>query len=120
VRSGDMKSRVFELAPLISGIGRVASRVARWVIGLAIALGGLAAAHPALAQGCPLCYNTAASAGARGIAALRNGILILMIPPVVIFGLVCYFTMRWGNRFNDEVEVEGRGFEGGDLHDVRI
>jgi hypothetical protein len=90
------------------------------VIGLAIALAGLAAAHPAWAQGCPLCYNTAASAGARGIAALRNGILILMIPPVLIFGLVCYFTVRWRNRFNDELEVEERRFEGGDLDDVRI
>jgi hypothetical protein len=90
------------------------------MIGVAIALAGLAAAHPAWAQGCPLCYNTAASAGVRGIAALRNGILILMVPPVIIFGLVCYFTVRWGNRFNDEVEVEERKFEGGDLHDVRI
>ena len=56
----------------------------------------------------------------RGIAALRNGILILMIPPVIIFGLVSYFTVRWGNRFNDEIEVEERSLEGGDLHDVRI
>ena len=85
-----------------------------------MALDGLAAAHPAWAQGCALCYNTAASAGARGIAALRNGILILMIPPVIIFGLVSYFTVRWGNRFNDEIEVEERSLEGGDLHDVRI
>ena len=79
-------------------------KVTRWVIGLAIALGGLAAAHPAWAQGCPLCYNTAAAAGARGVAALRNGILILMIPPVIIFGAVCFFTVRGRNRFNDEVE----------------
>ena len=79
-------------------------RVARWVAGLAIAMAGLAIAHPVLAQGCALCYNTAAAAGVRGVAALRNGILILMIPPVIIFGVVCFFTLRGRNRFNDEVE----------------
>jgi hypothetical protein len=67
-------------------------------------MGGLAAAHPVLAQGCALCYNTAAASGARGIAALRNGILILMIPPVIIFGVICFFTIRGRNRFNDEVK----------------
>jgi hypothetical protein len=54
------------------------------------------------AQGCALCYNTAAAAGVRGTAALRNGILILMIPPVIIFGVVCFFAVRGRNRFNDE------------------
>jgi hypothetical protein len=67
-------------------------------------MAGLAIAHPVLAQGCALCYNTAAAAGVRGVAALRNGILILMIPPVIIFGVVCFFTLRGRNRFNDEVE----------------
>jgi hypothetical protein len=79
------------------------------VVVLAIAMAGLAIAHPVWAQGCPLCYNTAAAAGGRGIAALRNGILILMIPPVVIFGAVCFFTLRGRNRFNDEVELEAWG-----------
>ena len=69
-------------------------------------MAGLAFAHPVFAQGCALCYNTAAAAGARGVAALRNGILILMIPPVIIFGVVCFFTVRGRNRFNDEVELE--------------
>jgi len=77
-------------------------RVTRWVVGLTFAIVGLALAHPVLAQGCALCYNTAAAAGARGVAALRNGILILMIPPVIIFGVVCLFTLRGRNRFNDE------------------
>ena len=76
-------------------------RVTRWVVRLAVAIAGLAIAHPVLAQGCALCYNTAAAAGARGVAALRNGILILMIPPVIIFGVVCFFTLRGRNRFND-------------------
>lgn len=35
---------------------------------------------PVFAQGCALCYTQAASAGARMIHALQNGILILVIP----------------------------------------
>ena len=64
----------------------------------------LLAASPVFAQGCALCYNTASAAGSKGIAALRNGILILMIPPVIIFGVVCFFTLRGRNRFNDVAE----------------
>jgi len=41
---------------------------------------------PALAafsQSCALCYTHAASSGARMIAALKSGILILIIPPTL-------------------------------------
>ena len=38
---------------------------------------------PAFSQGCALCYTQAASSGAKMIAALRNGILILVIPPTL-------------------------------------
>jgi hypothetical protein len=38
---------------------------------------------PAFAQSCSLCYTQAASAGARMIAALQSGILILVIPPTL-------------------------------------
>jgi hypothetical protein len=43
----------------------------------------LLAATPAFSQSCALCYTQAASAGARMIQALRNGILILVIPPTL-------------------------------------
>ncbi len=79
-------------------------RVSRWMVSIAAAVSALIAARPALAQGCALCYNTAAAANGRGLAALRHGILILMIPPVMIFGVVCFFTVRGRNRFNDDVE----------------
>jgi hypothetical protein len=52
-------------------------------LGLA-AVGGLllfAAAAPAMAQGCALCYTQAAASGSRMIQALRSGILILIVPP---------------------------------------
>jgi hypothetical protein len=78
------------------------SQIWRWMAGAGAAFAGLVAAHPLAAQGCALCYNTAAAAGGRGITALRHGILILMIPPVMIFGIVTFFTVRGRDRFNDE------------------
>jgi hypothetical protein len=38
---------------------------------------------PAFSQGCALCYTQAASSGAKMIEALKNGILILVIPPTL-------------------------------------
>ena len=56
---------------------------------LVIAGGVFAAAifsvQAAFAQGCALCYNDAAATGSQGITALRHGILILAIPPMLIF-----------------------------------
>jgi hypothetical protein len=43
----------------------------------------LLATAPAFSQGCALCYTQAASSGARMIAALKSGILILVIPPTL-------------------------------------
>jgi hypothetical protein len=48
-----------------------------------------------------MCYNTAAAARAGAIQALRAGILVLLIPPVLIFGAVCLFAWHNRNRFND-------------------
>ncbi len=79
-------------------------RVSKWIAALAGIVIGLLTASPILAQGCALCYNTAAAASSKGITALRHGVLILMLPPVVIFGVVTFFTVRGRNRFNDEAE----------------
>ena len=38
---------------------------------------------PAFSQGCALCYTQAASSGAKMIHALKNGILILVLPPTL-------------------------------------
>ena len=38
---------------------------------------------PAFSQGCALCYTQAASSVAKMIATLKNGILILVIPPTL-------------------------------------
>lgn len=38
---------------------------------------------PAFSQSCALCYTQAASSGAQMIAALKSGILILVLPPTL-------------------------------------
>ena len=62
----------------------------------------LAAAPSASAQGCALCYQSAASAGARAIQALRNGIVILIIPPFFICTAITYLVYRRRNFHNPD------------------
>lgn len=78
----------------------------RFSVGSLLLLGGvlaavaLAAAPSASAQGCALCYQSAASAGARAIQALRNGIVILIIPPFLICTAITYLVYRRRNLHN--------------------
>lgn len=58
----------------------------------------------AFAQSCSLCYTQAAGSGSRMIAALRSGILVLAVPPVLICGGIAWMAYRKRNQFNDEVE----------------
>ena len=64
------------------------NRNARWSPSFAARFLALAAASALpgtlWAQSCALCYQAAASSGARFIAALRSGIMILIVAPVVI------------------------------------
>jgi hypothetical protein len=45
-------------------------------------------AQRAAAQGCAACYESATASGAQGRAALRHGILILLIPTLSLVGLI--------------------------------
>ncbi len=55
----------------------------------------LALARSAFAQGCVMCYTSAASQRPRAIHALNQGIVILLIPPIVIFlGVFAVFYWR--------------------------
>ena len=61
---------------------------------LILVLLALMAPHAA-AQGCAMCYQNAASSGAHGRAALRHGILILLLPALSLFvGIFLLFYDR--------------------------
>ena len=53
------------------------------------------------AQGCALCYQSAAAAGSRAIQALRNGIVVLIIPPFCICSAITYLVYRRRNSHNE-------------------
>lgn len=53
----------------------------------------------AFAQSCALCYTQAASATARFIAALRSGIVILIIPPMFMSIGITVLAYRKRNQF---------------------
>ena len=42
-------------------------------------------ATQAAAQGCAMCYQSAAATGAQGREVLRHGILVLLLPSVSLF-----------------------------------
>ena len=69
---------------------------------MGIALAGLATAilsAPAFPQSCALCYTQAASSGARMIEALRSGILVLIIPPTLMWLVIAAILYIKRNRF---------------------
>jgi hypothetical protein len=68
----------------------------------ALAACGLAFAPPAAGQGCALCYQSAAASGSRSIHALRNGIVVLMIPPFFICTGISYLVYRRRNAANQD------------------
>ncbi|GAC1618753.1 MAG: hypothetical protein PVS2B2_04550 [Candidatus Acidiferrum sp.] len=77
---------------------RMHSSLARFAALLALLL------TPSLlfAQNCALCYTQAAGSGSRLIQALRSGIVVLVIPPMLIcvgIGLMAY---KKRNQFNGD------------------
>lgn len=59
--------------------------------------GALVGASSAFAQGCALCYADAAASGPQTQAALRHGILVLMIPPMIIFAGFFFLLYKRSN-----------------------
>jgi hypothetical protein len=53
------------------------------------------------AQNCSLCYTQAAGAGSRMIAALKSGIAILVIPPMLICIGITVMAYKKRNQFNE-------------------
>jgi hypothetical protein len=54
-----------------------------------------------LGQNCALCYTQAAGSGSRMIAALRSGILMLAIPPMLICAGITWMAYKKRNQFNE-------------------
>ncbi|MFB3921330.1 MAG: hypothetical protein ACE145_06380 [Terriglobia bacterium] len=63
------------------------------------------------AQGCAMCYTSAAAAKKAGLQALREGILVLGIPPLVMFIGIFLYVFRRREHFGDTNIDDERGFD---------
>jgi hypothetical protein len=68
---------------------------------LVAAVGVVLLAPPeSTAQGCALCYQSAAASGPRMIQALRDGIFVLAIPSAFVCVAITWLTWRRRNLHN--------------------
>jgi len=65
----------------------------------------------AWAQGCALCYTQAAGSGSRVIQALKSGILLLVVPPMLICLVITWMAYKKRNEFNEELPADDAGTE---------
>lgn len=79
---------------MLASVRKIRKAVSAIALAFAVAL---LSVHPAFAQGCALCYSDASATGPRGQAALRHGILILAIPPMLIFATIFIVLYRRRN-----------------------
>ena len=80
-------------------VGRVWKQAPR--IGSALTI--MAYSTLAFGQNCAMCYNTASAAKPGAIQALRSGILVLLIPPILMF--IGIFTLLFRSKERPEGEV---------------
>ena len=69
-------------------------RSLRWTFLILAGLIVLLAAAPGFSQSCALCYTHAASSGSKMIAALKSGILILVVPPTIMSVALIFIVHR--------------------------
>jgi hypothetical protein len=62
----------------------------------------LATPASAFSQSCALCYTQAASATSRLIAALRSGILVLVVPPMFMSVGITVLAYKKRNQFKQD------------------
>ena len=63
---------------------------------------------PAFSQSCALCYTQAASSGTRFISGLRDGILVLIAPPMFMSVGITWLAYRKRNQFRADIDSEGQ------------
>jgi len=63
----------------------------------------------AWAQGCALCYTQAAGSGSRVIQALKSGILLLVVPPMLICLVITWMAYKKRNEFNESLPANEAG-----------
>jgi len=79
----------------------------RMVTSALVGLVLVALTPPAFSQSCALCYTQAASSGSRMIEALRSGILVLIIPPTLMWLVIAAIMYSKRNQFKRADDTAG-------------
>ena len=69
---------------------------------IAILMGMWAA--PAFAQGCAMCYSTAASTTKEGQRAISHGVLVLLLPPVGFMAIGAGLAFCYSKKRDQETQ----------------
>jgi hypothetical protein len=57
---------------------------------------------PAFAQGCAMCYSTAAAASKDGQRAINRAVVVLLVPPVGFMTLGIGMAVRYSKKRDEE------------------
>ncbi len=60
-------------------------------------------AGPAFAQGCAMCYSTAAAASKDGQHAINRGVIVLLVPPIGFMTVGIGMAVRYSKKRDQEV-----------------
>jgi len=69
----------------------------------------LGAGHKLYAQSCAMCYTTVAGGGKGVIHALQGGIIVLLIPPVLLFSGLTILLFRWRTSASPPLSLAADG-----------
>ena len=99
-----LEDREKRLCHLGDGFGmeqsaKVSRHAVSWIVWLVAATVLLSTSSLVYAQGCAMCYTSAAAAKAGAVQALRSGILILLLPVLVMCSGITAVIYRSRNRF---------------------
>jgi len=59
---------------------------------------------PAFAQGCAMCYSTAAGTTKDGQRAISRGVLVLLLPPVGFMTIGAGLAFRYSRKRDEEAD----------------
>jgi hypothetical protein len=87
-------------------------RVLIHLIGASLLVFG--AGHRLYGQSCAMCYTSVAGGGKSIIHALQGGIIVLLIPPVLLFSGLTILLFRWRTSTSSRTRLSERLLELGD------
>jgi len=67
---------------------------------------------PALAQGCAMCYTSAAGASKDGQKAISKGVVVLLAPPLGFMTVGMGMAVRYSRKRDEECGAADEGGEG--------